>query len=154
VIRRTPLKVLAAGSAIALAGGVAVASAMPDAASDGLGTASENAGFEVPASENADAAQLEGSEATEEVEEIDEVEEVEGLGQDNHGAVVSEFAETTELTGSERGAAIAEVAQGDEGKPEQASEAGAPAEAGAPEGAGDAGAERAAAGADNGGGRP
>ena len=121
--RRIPLKIVAASGAIVLASGVAAAAVTtPDEADAGLDKASEQTGLELPASEAAHPTQLDHPGNAPEVEEV-EVGEVEaeqhGVGpQDNHGAVVSAFADTTELEGSERGQAIAAVARSDAGMPE------------------------------------
>lgn len=135
-----PMKIAVAGAGIVMAGGVAAAAVTtPDEASDQLGDASAKAGFEVPTSGDVqpvknqneveeETTELEvttTTEAEEELEEVQEVEEpeVEGEGpSDTHGAVVSEFAQTTELEGKDKGQAIAEVAKSDEGKPDQAAQ--------------------------------
>ena len=132
MIRTTPLKIAAATGALVLGGAVAAAAVTtPDAADDGLTNASERTGFELPASqENHPTGEDHPGGGPEEADDIESLEEEElepeeqlhGEGErpENHGFVVSELATNSELTGRERGQAIADVAQSDAGKPDQA----------------------------------
>lgn len=113
--RRIPLKVIAASGAIVLASGVAAAAVTtPDQADDGLAKAAEQAGFEVPVGSADHAADhVADSDDAGEVE----VSDTEGTAPtDTHGATVSAFATTTELTGRDKGQAISELARDGHGE--------------------------------------
>lgn len=121
-----PLKIAAVGAGLVMIGGVAAAAVTtPDEASDGLDTASDNAGFEVPTSgdvqpvKNQNEVEDDTVEDEAQVEETTEELEGEGVGPvDSHGAAVTEHIESTDLTGKEFGQSVAEVAKSSEGKPD------------------------------------
>ena len=134
-----PLKIAVAGAGLVMAGGVAAAAVTtPDQASDGLEKATTQAGFEVPTSGDVQPLKAQAPTDDEVVEEQPTAEETEGLTEteetddtaeledestgpvDNHGAAVTEYIETSELTGKEFGQGVSEVARSDAGKPEQA----------------------------------
>ena len=123
---------VAAGALTLAATGIAAASdAPPEAADQGLTTASEQVGVELPA--NDDHAVAEDTDATDDAADAadeaddaadDAAEADEGIGPvDNHGAEVSAVAQTEFATGREHGEAVSEVARQDHG-PEAASTAG------------------------------
>jgi len=120
---------LAAGALTLAAGGVASAiGAPPEAADEGLTTAEEGAGFELPASGNAEQDDVETEAPADEIEDdTDEVtddaategaeEEVEGDGgpEGNHGAMVSAAAQSDEYEGRAHGEHVSSVARQDHG---------------------------------------
>ena len=106
-LRNVTKAIAGAGIALVLSGGAAAAAngSLPDAAQDGLSTASDHVGIELPASKDnhptADdhpgGAANDGSAATEHP--------------DNHGADVSAVAQSDETTGREHGEAVSTVAR-------------------------------------------
>jgi hypothetical protein len=114
---------VAAGALTLAATGIAGATdSPPDAADQGLTTASEHVGVELPATKDAhpdgssveqddDATTDESADATE--DESDD----EGTGPvDNHGAEVSAVAQSDETTGRAHGEAVSEVARAGHGE--------------------------------------
>jgi hypothetical protein len=101
---------ITAGALTLGATGVAAAVTTPDQAAEGLGTASDKAGFEVPVGADAD---VSGDEVTEiEAEEVEVDAEGEGIGPvDNHGAAVSAVAQSDFESGREHGEAVSEIAR-------------------------------------------
>jgi hypothetical protein len=102
--------VAAAGIALVLSGGAVAAAngSLPDAAQDGLSTASDHVGIELPASKEDHppaAESLEG--ASEDVSTSSAATE----HPDNHGADVSAVAKSDETTGREHGEAVSTVAR-------------------------------------------
>ena len=115
---------IAAGAATLTVTGIAAAGSPPEAAEDGLTTAEEQVGVELPASkaahpgrQNEDAQDAEVTDA-----EATEVEaEAEGTGPvDNHGAIVSAVAHTEFPTGREHGEAVSAAARQNHGAEVQA----------------------------------
>ena len=114
---------IAAGALTLAAGGVAAAVSPPEAADDGLSTAEEQVGVELPASKDARPG------ATPEVPDDEELEEpaVEGSEQEEpaleeagppegtHGAEVSAVARSDEHEGRARGEAVSAAARDNHG---------------------------------------
>lgn len=119
---------IAAGAATLTATGIAAAGSPPEAAEDGLTTAEEQVGVELPATKDAHpGGQSSDADAT--VVEAPEVEapEVEAAAEgtgpvDNHGAEVSAVAQTDFPTGREHGEAVSEAARDNPGAVVRAAE--------------------------------
>jgi hypothetical protein len=114
MIRKVPKLVVVIVGLVLAAGvvGAAAAGSPPEAADDGLTTAEERTGFDVPTTKEdhptkddhpgGDAARVEA--------------EAEGVGPvDNHGAEVSAVAQDDSTTGREHGEAVSAVARGEHG---------------------------------------
>jgi hypothetical protein len=109
-LRKTTKAVAAAGIALVLSGGAAAAvnGSLPEAAQDGLSTASDHVGIELPASqEDHPPADDSAGAAAEDVSTSSEATE----HPDNHGADVSAVAKSDETTGREHGEAVSTVAR-------------------------------------------
>jgi len=120
---------IAAGAATLTVTGIAAAGSPPEAAEDGLTTAEEQVGVELPASkaahpgrQNEDTKDAEVTDAEVSDAEATEVEaEAEGTGPvDNHGAIVSAVAHTEFPTGREHGEAVSAAARQNHGAEVQA----------------------------------
>lgn len=114
-------KIITAAGAITLtATGIAAAASPPEAADEGLTTAEEQVGVELPATKDSHpgAQDAHDAEATETETETEVEAETEEVGQgpvDNHGAAVSAVAQTEFATGREHGEAVSAAARDNHG---------------------------------------
>jgi hypothetical protein len=110
-------KIITAAGAITLtATGIAAAASPPEAADQGLTTAEEQVGVELPASKDSHPGAQDAQDS--EAAEVETEAEVEEAGQgpvDNHGAEVSVVAQTEFPTGREHGEAVSTVARDNHG---------------------------------------
>jgi len=119
LVRRTSIKIAAGAAGLLLAGGVTAAAVdAPEQASNGLSTAEEHSGVDVPVGADGDHPTADDhptgdDEGTEEVEAAEP--EDAGGPSDNHGAEVSAVATSDATEGVEHGEAVSEVARAGHG---------------------------------------
>jgi hypothetical protein len=116
-LRKASKAVAAAGIALVLSGGAAAAAggSLPDAAQDGLSTAADHVGIELPASkDNHPTADDHPGGAPNAVSAVS-ADSAPTEHPDNHGADVSAVATSDETTGREHGEAVSTVARAGHG---------------------------------------
>jgi hypothetical protein len=116
-MKKTTKTTVAAAVAVVLSGGVAAAATgnLPTQAEQGISTANDHAVVEVPAVSD------DQSTASSDTES-ESVSSDQGSQPDNHGAVVSEVAHTTEATGADKGAAVSAAARDNTGQNDHAAD--------------------------------